>query len=239
MSSTTAKAKAAAAAAGPTTPALSYDEILDAGVLAEETVPLCLNGRIRRQYEDVKRRIEGRTADWEANREAEKLVLKARNTIAARAVAEASADDRLVTKAPEPEADPEAAADEAYVDEEQPELDRLKAEMLRWTVPFVLRAVPEADWSALLEAHPPRKSPDDVKKIDLRDAEDGVDTSTFYHALIRAAIAEPPHTDDQFAKLMRLVTAAQFERLKDAAARVNLRDDNLPFSPGDLESRRR
>src|SRR6185312_7293524 len=124
----------------------------------------------------------------------------------ARAVSEASADDRLVSKpAPEPE-DPEDAETPAYVDEEQPELDRLKAEMLRWTVPFVLRAIPEADWSQMLEAHPPRKDPSDAKKIDLRDAEDGVDTSTFYHDLIRQAIAEPEHDDEKFAKLSALIT---------------------------------
>jgi hypothetical protein len=234
---TTSKAKAKPAPAAA--PALTYDEILEQGVLAEETVPLCLNGRIRRQYEDVKRRIAERTADFEAEREAEKLVAKARSTIAARAVAEATADDRLVTKpAPEPEPEDDGA-DVAYVDDEQPELDRLRAEMLRWTVPFVLRGVPEEDWSALLEAHPPRKDPADAKRIDARDAEDGVNSSTFYRELIKAAIAEPEHDDAKFDRLMRLVTAAQFERLKDAAARVNLRDENLPFSPGDLESRRR
>ncbi len=230
---TTTKARTTRPAA-----AMTYDEILAQGVLAEETVPLCLNGRIRRQYEDVKRRIDGRREEWEAEQEAARLVLKARANITARAVAEATADDRLVSKpAPEPE-DPDAEAEAVYVDEEQPELDRLKAEMLRWTVPFVLRGIPEADWTQLLEDHPPRKDPDDAKKIDVRDAEEGVDTSTFYRALIREAVAEPEHDDEKFAKLSALITAAQWERLKDAAARVNLRDDALPFSPGDLESRR-
>jgi hypothetical protein len=124
------------------------------------------------------------------------------------------------------------------VDEEQPELDRLRAEMLRWTVPFVLRGVPDEDWTDLLERHPPRKDPADAKKIDARDAEEGINTATFYRELVERAIAEPVHDTDKFAKLMRLVTAAQFERLKNAAARVNLRDADLPFSPGDLESRR-
>lgn len=216
-------------------PALTYDEILDQGGLAEETVPLCLNGRLRRQYEDVKRRVAERAADHEANTEAERLVLRARENFAAR-VAGAEGDDRLVSKTPEPEPEPVEAP---YVDEEQPELDRLKAEMLRFTVPFVIRAVPEQEWNQLLEDHPPRKDPADTKRVDIRDAEDGVNTATFYHDLLRRSIAEPAHDDPKFERLMKLITAAQFERLRVVAARVNLRDEDLPFSPGDLESRRR
>jgi hypothetical protein len=219
-------------------PALTYDEILDGGGLAEETVPLCLNGRIRRKYEDVKARVEERTADALAEREAAKLVLKARRHARAAVAGENPADDRLVSK-PAPEPEPEDDDAEApYVDEEQPELDRLRAEMLRWTVPFVVRAIPDEDWNLLLEQHPPRRDPSDAKKIDERDREEGVNTATFYRELIRRSIAEPEHDDAKFAKLMKLITAAQFERVKRAAARVNLRDEDLPFSPGDLESRR-
>jgi hypothetical protein len=219
-------------------PALSYDEILDGGVLVEETVPLCLNGRIRRQYEDVKQRVEDRTADYLAEREAAKLVLKARRHAQARVAGAEGGDDRLVSK-PAPEPEPEDDDAEApYVDEEQGELDRLRAEMLRWTVPFVVRAIPDEEWNELLEAHPPRRDPANAKAVDARDAEEGVNTATFYRALVRRSIAEPEHDDVKFARLMKKITVAQFERIKRAAARVNLRDEDLPFSPGDLESRR-
>lgn len=219
-------------------PSLTYDEILAQGVLAEETVPLCLNGRLRRQYEDVKARVEERLADVEAEREAARLVIKARANAAARVAAErAVADDRLVSPSPA-EPGPDDDAEEPYVDEEQPELDRLRAEMLRWTVPFVIRAVPDERWNELLEKHPPRKDPSDAKRPDPRDAAAGVNVDTFYREMARLSIVEPAQDDAKFARLMTLVTAAQFARLRDAIAKVNIRDDDLPFSPGDWESRR-
>lgn len=218
-------------------PALSYDEILEQGVRAEAMVPLCLNGRLRRQYEEVKARVDERTAEHEAEREAARLVLKAKAHAAARAAAEANGDDRLVSKPAAAEPDPEDAEDAPYVDPEQGELDRLRAAMLRFTVPFIIQGVPEGEWNQLLEAHPPRKDPADAKKTDPRDWE-GVNAATFYTDLVRRSIVEPPHTDEQFAKLMDLVTSAQFDRLGNAAAEVNKKDEDLPFSLGDLESRR-
>lgn len=222
-----------------TRPALSYDEILTHGGLPEETVPLCLNGRLRRQYEDVKSRVEERTAEHLAEQEARKLIIRAQAHAAARVAAEQTvADDRLTSR-PAPETAPESGdAEDTYVDPEQGELDRLKAEMLRFTVAFVVRAVPDEEWNRLLEKHPPRKDPSDAKRLDARDAEDGVNVSTFYREMARLSIVEPEHDDAKFAKLMKLVTSAQFDRLRYAIARVNVRDEDLPFSPGDLESRR-
>lgn len=219
-------------------PALTYDEILAQGSITEDVVPLCLNGRMRRQYEAVKARVEERTADHEAEREAARLVIKAKAHAAARAAGEAAvADDRLASRpapVPVPEDDP---AEAPYVDEEQPELDRLLAEMMRFTVPFTIRAVPDPEWNKLLEDHPPRKDPADAKKIDPRDFE-GINSATFYADLVRRSIAEPAHTDEQYARLLELVTSAQFERLIKTATEVNKRDEDLPFSLGDLESRR-
>lgn len=42
---------------------MDFDSILDQASLAETTVALCLNGRLRAQYEQVKARIDERTAD--------------------------------------------------------------------------------------------------------------------------------------------------------------------------------
>lgn len=218
-------------------PALTYDQILEQGIRAEVMVPLCLNGRMRRQYEEVKARVDERTAEHEAEQEAARLVLKAKAHAAARAAAQEGGDDRLVSKPAAAEADPEDAEAAPYVDPEQPELERLRAEMLRFTVPFIIRGVPEGEWNELLEAHPPRKDPSDAKKNDPRDWE-GVNAATFYTDLVRRSIAEPAHTDEQFARLMELVTSAQFDRLGNAAAEINKKDEDLPFSLGDLESRR-
>lgn len=218
-------------------PALTYDQILEQGSIAEDVVPLCLNGKLRRKYEEVKACIDERRAVWEAERETERLMIKARENAAARASAADSADDRLASKPAPAPAPAEDAPEPVYTDEEQPELDRLRAEMLRFTVPFVIRAVPDAEWNKLLEEHPPRKDPSDAKKTDPRDWE-GVNSATFYAALVRMSIAEPAHTDEQYARLMKLVTSAQFERLTKVSADVNKRDEDLPFSLGDLESRR-
>lgn len=218
-------------------PALTYDEILAGGSIAEDVVMLCLNGKLRRQYETVKERVDQRTADHEAEQEAAQLALRARrNIMSARQAETAAADDRLVTKSTPAPADDDGDQDEtppAYVDPEQPELDRLAGEMKRYTVPFIVRALPDQDWNRLLEAHPPRRDPADAKRLDPRDFE-GVNSSTFYADLVRKSIAEPAHTDEQFARLMELITSKQFDKLATAAAEVNKRDENLPFSLADL-----
>lgn len=214
-------------------PALTYDEILDQGSLTEDEVLLCLNGKLVRRYEAVAARIAERAAAHAAALEQARISAKARANIAAVKAADGGdPDDRLTTRTPaEPDPDP----DPAYVDPEQGDADRLRAEMKRFTVAFIIRAVPDEDWSALLEDHAPRKDPTDAKKIDPRDWE-GVNSSTFYRALVRASIASPEHDDVKFDRLMRLLTSAQFSRLAAVATDVNKRDADLPFSRDDWES---
>lgn len=230
---TAAKARTATAVAP-----LTFDEILDQGVPNEERVPLCFNGRIRRDYEEVAARIEARRED----RDAARLVAESNARQAAAAAAEPSADDRLGVKRATPD---EAAAaalaglpDEAtFVDPEQDTADRLLDEMKRYTVVFVLHAI-GPKWNEILEQHPPRKDPADAKKNDPRDWE-GVNSSTFYTAMVRASLTSPQMTDERWDKLLNgpaRLSDMQFDRLADAAKRVNRQDEDLPFSLGDLES---
>jgi hypothetical protein len=218
---------------GATTPALTYDEILAQGSPTEDDLLLCLNGRLTRRYEAVANRIAERTADHKAAQEALKLAARAQANFNARNAAEGDPDERLTTKSPAPAVEP--VDDDPYVDPEQPEADRLIAEMKRYTVPFIIRAVPDPEWNTLLEEHPPRKDPSDAKKSDPRDWE-GINSSTFYADLARRSVASPPHTDEQWARLMTILTSAQFDKIIKLATDVNKRDDDLPFSRDDLES---
>lgn len=188
---------------------LDFDQILDGASLPETTVSLCLNGRLRRQYEETKARIEDRQAHAEAQRMAQ------------------IDDTRLGDRPYEPAPDPE-----------QGDLDRIEQEMRQYTVDFVLRGLPAQTWARLIEDHPPRKDPADKTKIDPRDLLNGVNTTTFYPALVRASIASPEIDDDRWAKLETALTDAQFDRLATAATNLNKRDEDIPFSLRGSESPR-
>jgi hypothetical protein len=218
------------------TTALTYDEILAGGSIAEDYVLLCLNGKLRAEYEEVKERIDQRRAEYEAEQDAARLALKARrNIMSGRAAEAAIADDRLASKSPDPEPEEDDPEPAPYVDHEQGRLDQLRDEMKRYTVKFTIRAVPDPEWNRLLEAHPPRRDPADAKRLDPRDFE-GVNSSTFYADLVRRSIAKPVHDDAKYARLLELITSKQFDKLATAAAEVNKRDENLPFSLADLET---
>jgi hypothetical protein len=214
-------------------PALTYDQILDEGCTTEDVVLLCLKGSLTRKYEAVAARIAARTAEEMDAREAAKIRARAAANVAALRAEQAGADDRLSSKpAPLPVDDP--GNDEPYVDPEQGEADRLIAEMKRYTVPFVLRAVPDERWTELIGLHPPRRDPADAKKIDPRDS--NVNSETFYRSLVRESVVDPEHDDARWARLTRLLTAAQMGRLIATATDINQRDEDLPFSPADLET---
>ncbi|HEX8345705.1 MAG TPA: hypothetical protein VF657_13365 [Actinoplanes sp.] len=194
---------------------LALDDILDEASLPEQTVLLCLNGKLRAQYDQMKARIDARAEEAEQAR----LAATAARTVA---------DDRLGAKTP--------AALVAVPDPEQPALDALVVKMRRYTIGCVLRAIPSQDWNRLVEKHPPRKLADNGR-FDPRDG-DGVNSRTFYPELVRLSLAEPAMTDAQYEKLMGKVTDAMFDRLAQAAADVNRRDEDIPFSLGGSESPR-
>lgn len=185
-----------------------FDQILDSASLPETAVALCLNGRLRRQYEDVKARIDDRRAAADVRR------------------VDGIEDTRMSDRPYEVDPDPE-----------QPELDRLEAEMRKYTVEFVLRALPSQEWSRLCEKHPPRRLKEDKTKVDPRDY-GGVNQAMFYPELVRKSIVSPELSDEQWDKLDGALTNAQFDRLANAAATVNRRDEDVPFSLRGSESPR-
>jgi hypothetical protein len=190
---------------------LNLDAILDAASLPERGVKLCLNGKLRRKYETVRDAIAEREAEADAGELSDQLK-----------AADAPADTRLGTKAPEkPAAVP--ADDPARV-----ELAALLEQMKEHTVEFVVQGIPSQEWGELLEKHPPRKLAD-TGRLDPRDASDGVNTSTFYPELVKRALTEPEMTDAQYEKVMGVLTDAQFNRLAKAAGEVNVQDEDVPF----------
>lgn len=198
-------------------PALTFDEMMAQGEPAVEYVPLCLNGKLVKQYEEVTARIADRAALAD---------------LAAQEAAAPAADDPDARLAGAPA--PTAPSPAGTPDPEQEEADRLRTEMKRFTQVFTIHSLGAA-YNELIEQHPPRADKFDSKKVDTRDLE-GFNSGTFYPALIRASITEPKMNDARWEKLMRgpaRISDAQLDRLAHAAVLVNRRDQNLPFSLDD------
>lgn len=178
---------------------MNFDDLLDGATLAEVGVDLCLNGKLRRRYEEISARIAERAAEQEAQ--------------------QLPGDTRL-------------GGGKAKVDPEQADLDNVVAEMRQWTRTFTLRALPsdgDDGWNALYAAHPPRKDPA-TGKLDPRDVY-GVNQATFFPALLRRCMVDPPMSPERWAKLDAKLSDAQFDKLATAAWTVNRRDGDIPFSP--------
>lgn len=113
-------------------------------------------------------------------------------------------------------------------------IDRIEAlqdEMRASTVTFRLRALPKPQWRALLAEHPPRRDAQDNPLQD--DAAAGVNLDTFFDAIIRACLVDPPVDDEMWALMAGengRLTDRQLGRLSDAAWEVNRGDVNVPFS---------
>jgi hypothetical protein len=122
----------------------------------------------------------------------------------------------------------------------------LEAEMKAWTYEFRLRALPKRQWRALVAAHPPRKGPDG--EIVPGDGP-GINSETFYSAMIRACTIDPVLTEDQWRALIGdtpeeaaereaqglpvedgKLTDRQFDEIANAAWDLNRRDIDIPFS---------
>lgn len=189
-------------------------------VPAEKIVYICMDGRKRRQYEEVKARIEARAEEAAA-------AAAEADEQGARAAAGTATDDRLSTKGPRPAGEPAPPVR----DPEQDLLEQLVRDMKAKTVPFVVESVGSPRWNDLVAAHPPRKDTA-TGRYDPRDIAGGAffNVSTFYVALVRESIVSPEMTDARYASLLKKVTDQQFDKLAQAAADVNRQEpDDLPF----------
>lgn len=107
---------------------------------------------------------------------------------------------------------------------------QLEREMRDHTYQFRLRAMPHPRWREFCGQHPPRQ--DDEGKVDERDRLLGVNTETFWDALVRQSVVDPQLDDGEWETLLDgALTDRQFSELADAAWALNRRDVDIPFSP--------
>lgn len=116
----------------------------------------------------------------------------------------------------------------------QAELDRIRQEMTEGTVPFVLRALSDADFQRLVDEHPPRREGDEINE---RDANSGFNRATFYPALVRVCTVDPDLDDEAWSMLLddpdTALSAGQFAALRIEAMAVNGKEVDIPFSSAD------
>lgn len=99
------------------------------------------------------------------------------------------------------------------------EHDALVREAEDAAVHIRLRALPRADWKALIAAHPPRKAgePGATEAQVNADTRAGVNEESFAEALVPVSIVEPEVTADDLADLPHV----DFERLYWTAVALN------------------
>ena len=110
------------------------------------------------------------------------------------------------------------------------QLRDVEQEMQAATVPFALRALARPAFRALFAAHPPRK--DDEGNPVTADW-NGVNTTTFYDALIRACTVAPELDEDTWRILLEeKLTDRQYEDLAQAAFDISRDKIDYPFLSG-------
>lgn len=107
-------------------------------------------------------------------------------------------------------------------------IESLRAQMKTNTYPFRLRAMPKPAWRKLIAEHPPRRDGDEIHESDRLI---GINVSTFFEALVRVSVVDPPLSDDEWKKLVEeTLTDGQFDTLSDAAWGLNRGEVDVPFS---------
>jgi hypothetical protein len=109
-------------------------------------------------------------------------------------------------------------------------IEALRARMLEHTIDFRLRAMPRPQWRKLLAEHPPRKNTADGSVVD-DDILLGINSETFFDALLHASVVEPELDDEDWSLLLdEKLTDAQWGTLTNAAWSLNRKDVDVPFS---------
>jgi len=167
---------------------LPFDDMLADATIAEVTVPVCMAGKLRREYEDL---TKAKAKDAE--------------------LARGAGDERLASRGPKVN----TGRDERIAE--------LLVLMRRHTYPFILRALPSREWNKLCAKYPARP---DAKA----DQASQVNAQTFFPALVRASVVDPVMSEEQWDKLLGVLTDAQFDSIGLAAWQLNRRDEEIPFS---------
>lgn len=104
------------------------------------------------------------------------------------------------------------------------QIEALQDEMKASTVAFRLRALPRREFRALTKEHPPRDG-------EPQDQMAGVNTDTYFLAVVRRCLVEPELTEDEFVNLAdNVLSSGQWRKLQESAASLNMDDVSVPFS---------
>jgi hypothetical protein len=114
-------------------------------------------------------------------------------------------------------------------------IEGIEGQMREHSYDFRLRALPRREWRELVAAHPARR--DENNKI-LDEDSMGVDSSTFFDAMIRACLVDPELDDAEWEALNAALTDRQFDDLSSAAWGLNRREIDIPFSRAASRMRR-
>lgn len=114
-------------------------------------------------------------------------------------------------------------------------IEALEAEMREHTHDFRLRALPKPAWRVLVGEHPPRRN-EDGSMVDADRS--GINSATFYDALIRACLIDPVLDDEDWADLVEALTDRQYDDLADSAWALNRHEVSIPFSRAASRMRR-
>lgn len=108
-------------------------------------------------------------------------------------------------------------------------MEALRSEMRESTYPVRLRAMPRPAYRELTAQHAARRD-DDGKMVE-EDAQMGVNTETFYPALLRASIVDPElSTTGEWTEFDEGLTDYQWSELAGAAFLLNRGPVTIPFS---------
>jgi hypothetical protein len=103
------------------------------------------------------------------------------------------------------------------------EMDALREEMQKYTVPFELRALPAQEWSDFFNTQPEKTG-----------GEENDDYKNAWHAWICAMVSvtcyQPAMTAAQVDALTKKLSGNQWQRLSDTAWAVNAQQQRIPFS---------
>lgn len=117
-------------------------------------------------------------------------------------------------------------------DEDQAEVERLRAELEDYVVEFRIRGLDDKRWERLLDKHQPRK--DGEGNVDPRDKR-GWNAATFPRALVRATTVTPEFDEDDWLALLGddehegSLSAGQIDLLAGVAFRMSQVAVDVPF----------
>ena len=114
-------------------------------------------------------------------------------------------------------------------------IQALEEQMREHTYAFRLRAMPKPKFRAIVAAHPSRRD-DEGRVIDADRL--GVNSETFFDALILTCLVDPELTAEEFGELADVLTENQYDHLSTAAWNLNKDEVDIPFSLAASRTRR-